>query len=122
MMEQLILKLKRAHATKPEEVAEVVEAFVFHAIADAISTRTDLLADLPDFKPVLQRFKTEDKISEALLKEKGLKRPSPDRVLRLYEENGEMFLVPHNCVMAFVLRHDLQRAPSMDQLKKMCVV
>jgi hypothetical protein len=100
--------------------AVAVGKFLGDVLADAISRRNTMLAANAGLENIIDLFKTQDEVSEHVLTDKHLTLPSPCKVLRaLKRKNEGVVLVPADACMAFVLRHDLKKPPSMEQLKQM---
>jgi hypothetical protein len=96
----------------------VVESYLQEMIVKAIIVIGRACISFPQIEPVLEKFQQVDEIPlEDLLKDK-IQRPSPDKVLREKMKSQEIVLVPANCTIAFVLKHNLREcAPSLKELK-----
>ena len=112
-------KLEAALMDSDVDITEVVGKFLGRALADTISRCTQMLAANAELEEIIELFKTQDEVPETLLKEKHITLPSPCKVLRGVNREGEVVLVPADAYMAFVLRHDLKKAPPIEELKKM---
>ena len=106
---------------KAQKLTEVVGQFLEKRLMEAISTRTKMLAANPEFKNLIQLYQTQDEVPTWLLPEKELVLPPSNKVLRV--ATGKHFegkvLVPADPFLAFALRHDLKRAPSIGELRQM---
>ena len=51
-----------------------------------------------------------------IMVDKGLKRPTPDKVFRAGKLNGESVLVPASNAIGMVLCHSIKKEPSLDEL------
>ena len=109
-------------AQKLTEVTEVVGQFLKKRLMEAISTRNKMLAANPKFKNLIQLYQTQDEVPEKFLREKKLVLPPSNKVLRVATGKhfkDENVLVPADPFLAFALRHDLKRAPSIGELRQM---
>jgi len=109
-------------AQKLTEVTEVVGQFLEKRLMEAISTRNKMLAANPEFENLIQLYQTQDEVPEKFLREKKLVLPPSNKVLRVAmgkHFKGENVLVPADPFLAFALRHDLKRAPSIGELRQM---
>ena len=113
-------KLDSALTGSNVDVVEATDTFLGIALAETIDRHTNMRAANPEFEAITELFKTQDEVPETLLEEKRLSLPSPCKVLReVRRDDNEVVLVPADAYMAFVLRHDLQEAPPIEELKKM---
>lgn len=58
-------------------------------------------------------------IPRELLVEKSLKQPTPDKVFRKVVRDDTYYLVPASKSIGIVLRHNLTKKPSLEELEKM---
>ena len=56
-------------------------------------------------------------VSDLLVKN-SLERPSPDMIFRQVKINGESVIIPASNAIGIVLRHNLTKEPSIEELTK----
>lgn len=100
---------------KPEEEAAAVKRFLLDLMQRAAERYVMASAAHPRMKPVLDLFREHCSVPLAILKDKEIVRPTPDKVLRVVGKN----LVPADAPMRLVLRYGLAEAPSWEDLLKL---
>ena len=99
----------------------VANVFVCDLLSDAINSRDKMLAEHPELADICILFAKHDEVPAALLREKGIKRPVVDKVLRdIKHPGGAHVLVPSTPAMKVVLRHMLTAPPTFEQLSLLC--
>jgi len=88
-----------------------------------IYSATNLVEDsmtTNDMKAILELF-DKDRLwmPSNILAQKGLKRPTPDKVFRKVERDGIAVLIPASNAIGIVLRHSLTKTPSLEELEEL---
>ena len=84
----------------------------------AISTAIKLVKDAQDMDEIIKLFdKDKSIICSHLLKDKKLKRPTPDKIFREVEQDGAPVLIPASNAIGIVLQHHLTKQPTLNELE-----
>jgi hypothetical protein len=119
---QLLEKWERAGGGVGSDLREaVVEPFLMNLLKNAIRNRDANVVANPRLEELYSLFLKQDDVPHKQLKEFGLERPSPDKVLRLkyYPNRSDDALIPADAPTAIVLRFALREAPHLQELKRM---
>ena len=100
------------------DVAPVAAGFVQMLLIRAIGEVSSAVAADRNLKELYALFRSTATVRLSLLEEKGIVRPSPDKVLRAVIDRGaaQLVLVPADAAIALVLRFGFSTAPSMAEL------
>jgi hypothetical protein len=106
-----------------QSVDDVVHAFLDSKLGDAIKeAREQRRGDTAPYlwTRLLGKFCEYDAILDEVYSPEVMKRPSPDKVLRVTRRSGKDIVLPRDPPTRFTLRHNLQEVPSLHKLKELC--
>jgi hypothetical protein len=101
-----------------KHIEKIVDDYVGDLLGKSISKVNVTLAKYLHLESILNRFEENSHVPLTVLREEKTERPSPDKILRTVMRNKEVFLVPIDSSMAFVLQTQLRQTPSLKELKE----
>ncbi len=85
-----------------------------------ISAAIKLIKDARDMDEIIKLFdKDKSIISSHLLKDKKVKRPTPDEIFREVEQDGVFVLIPASNAIGIVLKYSLTKEPTLNELEEL---
>jgi len=111
-----------------QNIEQVVAFFVQDLVGKALDAVSSALASDERLQELFDKFRTSSDVPCTVLKDMGLVRPSPDKVLRAVKlrvtgsrGGGQRFLIPADAAAFIVLRHGIIEVPTFEELKALAV-
>jgi hypothetical protein len=98
---------------------ELIGAHLCGTILAAIDLVHESCANEPATAQMVNLFQETGILRMPTLLNSNLKRPTPDKVFRKVERNGQFVLIPASNAIGIVLRHRLTEEPTFDELEKL---
>jgi hypothetical protein len=118
--EELWGKSMIALQTADRDARDVIGTHLCAAIFGAIRLVNEYCGyDGPTIATLMTLFQETSIFTKSTLVTNKLQRPTPDKVFREVEQDGISVLIPASNAIEIVLRHNLSKKPSLDELEKL---
>ncbi|CAE8706932.1 unnamed protein product [Polarella glacialis] len=101
-------------ASNPEQMEVVVYKFVKEELYIAIQECTDVVRHQPKMQEIFDQFRGSSEVDYDILGTCGVEPQSPDKILRVVNQEGKAVLVPATPAMKIVLHHGLAKVPALE--------
>jgi hypothetical protein len=101
------------------DVYEVTTSFLLGMVEDALRNCRVMSTENPKFDEIFALLKKDSHVSVNVLKERGLKLPSPCKILRIRRVGDAVRLVPSDHIAEFVFRNGCNDEESLKSIRKL---